>query len=201
MEPNSVNGSMQQNAASCSTAHHLLCKAREPSRLLLMCCADCAKSVQSLRPHIEPYLVTQTKTCIHMHGGISMTKSTLMSFLTGMVFFVMTWTTAMAHVSHIEPQAARNLATCVSPSGPGGVFDAQFCNDDTSMQTLPAGLDGSSPEEDFSFAHPFVMPKTFGADFSTHHDDDGEEPDHPTGAPTATVRVRRLRIILPVLPL
>ena len=110
-----------------------------------------------------------------------MTKSTLMSFLTGMVFFVMTWTTAMAHVSHIEPQAARNLATCVSPSGPGGVFDAQFCNDDTSMQTLPAGLDGSSPEEDFSFAHPFVMPKTFGVDFSTHHDDDGEEPDHPTG--------------------
>ena len=41
-----------------------------------------------------------------------MTQSTLMSFLTGMVFFVMTWTTAMAHVSHIEPQAARSAGVC-----------------------------------------------------------------------------------------
>ena len=82
-----------------------------------------------------------------------MTKSTLMSFLTGMVFFVMTWTTAMAHVSHIEPQAARSLDFCQEGESP------EFCNPDT-----PAG----SPEEDFSFEHPFVMAPTWFVDFFIH---------------------------------
>ena len=92
-----------------------------------------------------------------------MTKSTLMSFLTGMVFFVMTWTTANAHVSHIEPQAARSAGVCEEDQSP------EFCNPDT-----PDG----SPEEDFSFEHPFVMAPTFYVDFFIHEDHhDGEEVD------------------------
>ncbi len=97
-----------------------------------------------------------------------MTKSTLMSYLTGIAFFVMTWTTAMAHVSHIEPQAARNQRTCVPGESP------EFCNSDS-----PAG----SPEEDFSYEHPFVMAPTYFVDFFIHEDEhhEGEEEEGEEG--------------------
>jgi hypothetical protein len=78
-----------------------------------------------------------------------------------MVFFVMTWTTATAHVSHIEPQAVRNQATCQQNETP------ENCNADLAGQRAEPELPDEDPvgwgnnTEDFSFEFPFVMAPTF----------------------------------------